>query len=32
MVETGMPDTKTTALGTVGIAGPPCEQSTTAPM
>ena len=28
----GMPETKTTGLGIVGIACPPCEHITTAPM
>ena len=32
MVATGMPETSTTGLGAVGIACPPCEQSTVAPM
>jgi hypothetical protein len=32
MVATGMPETKTTGLGAVGMACPPCEQSTTAPI
>ena len=31
MVATGMPDTKTTGLGAVGMACPPCEHSTTLP-
>jgi hypothetical protein len=32
MVATGMPEAITTGLGTVGIACPPCEQSTVAPI
>ncbi len=31
IVATGMPDTNTRGLGTVGTACPPCEQSTVAP-
>ena len=32
MVVAGIPDTSTTALGAVGMACPPCEHSTVAPM
>jgi hypothetical protein len=32
MVATGMAETRTTGLGAVGVACPPCEQSTVAPM
>jgi hypothetical protein len=31
MVATGMPETITTGLGTLGIAWPPCEHNTVAP-
>lgn len=32
MVAAGIPETMTTGLGTVGMACPPCEHSTVAPM